>query len=137
MTAFPPSSLKTSEFQDGQPAGSITPSDVRDFIDSAFSVYSTTQSGTAYTLALTDAGTTVEMTSSSGNTVTIPPNSGVAFPVYTAVQVCQYGTGQTTIVAGVGVTVDKPSTLVLRTQYSQILVRQRAANEWVLSGDTV
>jgi hypothetical protein len=137
MPIFSPNFLKTNEFQDGQPAGSITASDIRDFIDSVCSLYSTTQSGTTYTLALADAGTCVEMTSASANTVTVPPNSSVAFPIYTAIRICQYGTGQTTIAAGVGVTIDTPSALVLRTRYSEVTIRQRAANEWVLSGDTV
>jgi hypothetical protein len=137
MTSFSPTFLKTNEFQDGQAAGSITPSDIRDFIDSLSGIYATTQAGTSYTLALTDAGTCVEMTSSSANTVTVPTNASVAFPVYTAIRICQYGTGQTTIAAAAGVTIRTPSTLLLRTQYSEVVLRQRAANEWVLSGDTV
>lgn len=137
MAIFTPNYLKANEFQDGQTAGSITASRIRDFIDSIAAIYSTTQSGTSYTLALIDAGTCVEMTSSSANTVTVPTNASVAFPVYTAIRICQYGTGQTTIAAASGVTIDTPSSLLLRTRFSEVLLRQRAANEWVISGDTV
>lgn len=90
----------------------------------------------SYTLALADAGTVVEMNVGSANTVTIPPNSSVGFPVGAVIEICQIGVGQTTIAAGVGVTIRNPgTTLAARTRWSSISLRQRAANEWVVSGD--
>jgi hypothetical protein len=94
------------------------------------------QSGTTYTLALTDFGKVVETTSASATTVTVPPNSSIAFPIGTAVDVTQMGTGTVTIAQGAGVTIRTPSTLVLRVQYSTISLRKRATDEWVLTGDT-
>jgi hypothetical protein len=89
-----------------------------------------------YTLAIGDMNTVVEMNVASANTLTVPPNSSVAFPVGTVVEVAQYGAGQTTVVAGSGVTIRTPGTLVLRAQYSSVTLRKRATDEWWLSGDT-
>ncbi len=99
------------------------------------------QTGTAYTLALTDAPAAngyqgiVTMNNAAANTVTVPPNSSVAFPVGTQVQVVQLGAGQTAVAAGAGVTVSNPSSLTARAQYSTLVLTQVAANLWVLGGD--
>src|ERR1051325_210965 len=76
-------------------------------------VPTTTQAG-SYTLALADAGTVIESTSGSPATFAVPPNSLVAFPVGTVVEVVQYGTGQVTIAAGAGVTLRTPASLTSR-----------------------
>jgi hypothetical protein len=99
-------------------------------------VDSNPQTGTAYTLTLNDAGVVVEMSNAAANTVTIPPNSSVPFPVGQIIEICQAGTGQTTIASGGGVAALRtPSTLSLRAQWSTVTLRQRATNEWVLAGD--
>lgn len=85
-------------------------------------------------LALAD-GDWLEMDVASANTLTVPPNSSVAFPIGTVINVHQYGTGQTTIVAGSGVTIRTPLTLKLRVQYSTGVLVKRATDEWVLAGD--
>lgn len=89
----------------------------------------------SYTLVVGDAGKTVEMNVASANNLTVPPNSSVAFPVGTVVEVCQIGAGQTTIVAGSGVTVQTPETLVMTGQWSTVSLRKRATDTWVLAGD--
>jgi hypothetical protein len=89
----------------------------------------------SYTLVLGDAGKTVEMNVASANNLTVPPNSSVAFPVGTVVEVCQVGAGQTTVVAGSGVTIRTPETLVLTGQWSTVSLRKRGTDEWVLAGD--
>jgi hypothetical protein len=100
---------------------------------------STQQSGTgssAYTFALTDAQTVVETTGATAATFTIPTNASVAFPVGTAIEVFQDGAGQVTIAAAGGVTLRSDGSKVhTAAQYATIGLRQRAANEWVLSGD--
>ena len=65
----------------------------------------------------------------------MPPNASVAFPVGTVIEIVQYGAGQITIAPGAAVTLRNPSSLTTRAQYSTIGLRQRAANEWVVSGD--
>ena len=89
-----------------------------------------------YTFALTDAGLFVVMNSASTNTVTVPPNSSVAFPVGTVISLLQLGAGTTSLVAGSGVTFYTASTSYgLRAQYSVGSLWQRATNVWQISGD--
>lgn len=96
----------------------------------------TTQSGTTYTFVLADAETIVEFTSGSAVTVTVPPNSSVAFNAGTCIEILQYGAGTVTVAAGVGVTVRSPSGMLdLNGQYSAAVLRKRATNEWMLEGD--
>jgi hypothetical protein len=94
-----------------------------------------TQTGTSYTLVLSDAGKVIERNNAAANTLTVPPNSSVAFPTGTVLEAVQLGAGTTTIVAGSGVTIRTPSTLALRAQYSSVALRKRGTDEWVLAGD--
>ena len=96
----------------------------------------TQQSGTTYTLALADAGTEVETTNGSAVTVTIPTNGSVAFPVGTVINIRQAGAGQVTVAAAGGVTLDLANGAKTRVQWSTVTIIQRAANEWVLNGDS-
>lgn len=91
-------------------------------------------SGTSHTLTINDGHRIVEMTNSSANTVTVPPNSSVAFLTGTIIYVTQMGTGQTTIVEGSGVTIRTAETLILNKQYAVATLYKRGTNEWVLSG---
>jgi hypothetical protein len=93
----------------------------------------------SYTLVLADGAgnVVVEMNVGSANNLTVPPNSGVAFATGTVITVAQYGAGQTTIVAGSGVTLRTPSTLIARAQYSQIVLSKVATDEWYVAGDMV
>lgn len=97
-------------------------------------VVSTTQAAN-YTLVLGDGGTVVEGTKATAQTVTVPPNSSVAFPIGTVIEVVQYGAGQITLTPGAGVTIRTPSSLTTRAQYSSVGIRKRATDEWVASGD--
>lgn len=94
------------------------------------------QTGTTYTLVLTDAGKMVTMSNASSNTLTVPPNADVAFPTNTRIDLIQYGAGQTTIAAGAGVTIySSGSKLKLTGQYSGASLWKKATNTWVLVGD--
>lgn len=94
------------------------------------------QTGTSYTLVLADAGKMVTMTNASENTLTIPPNSSVAFPVGTVINFASGGAGQTTIAAGAGVTIGSAdSKLKLRVQYSSGSAIKIATDTWILVGD--
>jgi hypothetical protein len=57
------------------------------------------------TLTKVDSSKLLIMDVGSANDLTVPPNSSVAFPIGTQIYIYQKGLGQTTIVAGVGVTV--------------------------------
>lgn len=88
------------------------------------------------TLALTDAGALVRMSSGSPQTLTVPPNSTVAFPVNTVIDVAQMGAGQVTIAAGAGVTLRaKGGALKCVSQYSSATLVKIATNEWLVVGD--
>jgi hypothetical protein len=103
-------------------------------LEDLLNVRSSTQT-TNYTLALGDGDTVIEMNSASGVTITISPNSSVAFPIGAVIEIFQYGAGEVTIAAGAGVTLRTPSSLTTRAQYSTVGLRQRATDEWVVSGD--
>lgn len=89
----------------------------------------------SYTLAIGDAGASIDVTGSSAATITVPANSAVAFPIGTVVEILQYGTGQVTVAAAGGVTLRTASSLTTRAQYSSLSIRKRATNEWIVSGD--
>jgi len=90
----------------------------------------------SYTLVIGDAGKLVTMSNASANNLTVPPNSSVAFPTGTRIDVIQKGAGQTTIVAGSGVTLNsKGSALKLTGQYSGCSLIKYATNSWFVVGD--
>jgi hypothetical protein len=90
----------------------------------------------SYTLVITDAYKIVEMNVASANNLTVPPNSSVAFATGTQILISQYGAGQTTVVAGSGVTVrSSGGKLKLSGQYSGGTLLKIGTNEWYLFGD--
>lgn len=95
------------------------------------------QTGTTYTLALTDSGKFVTQSNASAITTTVPPNSSVAFPIGTQVNLLQLGAGQVTVAAGAGVTIrSEGSKLKLKGQYATATCVKIATDEWVLLGNT-
>ena len=89
----------------------------------------------AYTLALADQGKIIEMNVGSAVQLTVPPNSSVAFPIGTQINIVQYGVGKVEVLQGAGVTVRGTPGLFLRAQYSSAALIKRATNEWYLVGD--
>ena len=92
------------------------------------------QTGTTYTLVLADASKHVSMSNASANTLTVPPNSSVAFPTGTRLMVEQKGAGSTTIAAGAGVTINAPASVALEIgeQYSSRGLLKTATDTWLL-----
>lgn len=90
-----------------------------------------------YTLALTDKNKVIEMNIGSANTLSVPTNASVAFPIGTQITVSQYGSGKTQIVAVTPATTTIRSTpgSYLRAQYSSATLIKRATDEWYLFGD--
>jgi len=97
--------------------------------------YATNAQTATYTLVLTDASDIIEMNVGSANNLTVPLNSSVAFPVGTILTVLQTGTGQTTLTATGGVTINGTPGLKLRTQWSSATLIKRATDTWVAIGD--
>ncbi|MCU1676111.1 MAG: hypothetical protein JWM93_869, partial [Frankiales bacterium] len=111
-------------------------------VEAAARVLVPTNTQTAsYTLVLADAGKAVEMNLGTATVVTIPPNSSVAFPVGTVIELARLGAGTVTITPGAGVTIPNrlevagTTSRTLTSQYSTASIRQRATNVWVLAGD--
>lgn len=87
-----------------------------------------------YTLAATD--TYVRMTVASANTLTIPTNASVPFPIGTRIQIEQGGAGQTTITPAAGVTINSAGGLTkTRVQYSMVTLTKKETDTWLLTGD--
>lgn len=90
-----------------------------------------------YVLVLTDANVTlIRMNLAGANTLTVPPDSSVAFPIGAQILMDQMGAGQTTVTAGSGVTITSADSLLkTRVQYSGVTLIKVAANAWQLFGD--
>ena len=89
----------------------------------------------SYTAVIADKDKLVEMNNASANNFTVPPNSSVAFAVGAQIRILQIGAGQTTVVAGAGVTINSTPGLKLRAQWSSATLIKRATDTWVLIGD--
>jgi hypothetical protein len=89
----------------------------------------------SYTLVLSDWGKIVEMNVASANTLTIPTNASVAFPIGTEIQVLQYNDGQTTI-AGPGVTLrSKSGQLKIANKWTGVTLVKVGTDEWYVIGN--
>ena len=94
-----------------------------------------TQTGTTYTLALTDNGAFLWLANAAGFTLTIPPNSSVAFPIGTQIDLGQGSNGQVTIAPGAGVTiVSEGSRYKLAQQASCATLIKYGTDVWILAG---
>lgn len=87
------------------------------------------------TALITDDGKLITMSNASANTFTIPPNSSVAFGIGTQLNIAQLGAGQTSIVAGAGVTLNSAGAkLKLSAQYAVATCVKTDTNEWFVVG---
>jgi hypothetical protein len=84
-----------------------------------------------YTLALTDINSVVPM-NGSNLIVTVPTNASVAFPIGSVVNVYNLDSTTVNIVGDSGVTVRNAGALA---QYTDVALRKRGTDEWVLAGN--
>ena len=93
----------------------------------------------SYTLVLADAGARVRINSASATTLTVPPNSSVAFPIGTQIIIKRVGSGDyVTITAGSGVTFSNAdSALRLRVAGSSCVLTKTGTDTWDLEGDLI
>ena len=93
------------------------------------------QTGTSYTLVLSDKGKVVTLSNASAITLTIPANASVAFPIGTQIPFVQIGAGQVTV----AITTDTLSSVggatKLTGQYSAGTLIKLTSTIWVLVGD--
>lgn len=87
------------------------------------------------TLALSDASKGIPLDRATAISATVPPNSSVAFPVGTLMNVFQYGAGAASIVAGAGVTIRSlNNSVTISGRYAMVTLIKLATDEWLLVG---
>jgi hypothetical protein len=92
------------------------------------------QTGTTYTLVITDNGRLVTLSNAAAITLTVPLNATVAFATGAVINIQQIGAGQVTVAGAAGVTVTGTGTK-LRTQYSAAALVKTGTDSWTLIGD--
>lgn len=97
-----------------------------------------TDATTARTAALTDNGTYIRFTNASAATLTIPPQSSVAWGATVEIHVRRSAAGNLTLTPGSGVTLNAPSgaTLVM-TNNMTVTLKRVASDVWDVLGQTV
>jgi hypothetical protein len=93
------------------------------------------QTGTTYTLVLTDSAKVVTLNNGSAITLTVPTNASVAFAIGAQVNLVQLGAGQVTVTSSATIR-SQGSKLKLNGQYSAATLLKIATDEWVLVGNT-
>ena len=91
-----------------------------------------TQTGTSYTLVLTDAGKQVTMSNASASTLTVPANASVAFVIGTRISVINLGAGIVTLTPAAAVTISNAAADLTIPQYGVAILFKVATNEWVV-----
>jgi hypothetical protein len=94
-------------------------------------VYRREDSGqsSSYTLALADRNRVVAFSGGGAQTVTIPNESSVNFPIGSVVYIARVGAGSLTLAGAAGVTVSKTGTFATN---EEITVRKRGSNNWIV-----
>lgn len=94
------------------------------------------ETGTTYTFDINDTDEVLTFSNAAAITVTVPPNSSVAFPVGTFIEIHQIGAGTVTLAPGSGVTINSRGALLdLAGQYAVAGLRKMATDTWSLTGD--
>lgn len=93
------------------------------------------QTGTTYTFVAADAGKLVTSSNGSAQTITIPPNSSVAFAIGTQIMVQNIGSANATLAQGSGVTIQsKDSNKEIDGQFAAATCIKTATDTWTLIG---
>jgi hypothetical protein len=146
--------IDASTITDSMLAGSITPSKVTGTATTIGGTETLTsktltapiitytinaQTGTTYTLVLADAGKIITSSNASAVTVTIPPNSSVAYAIGSSITIISIGAGLTSFAQGSGVTITSTGAVstapVLRIQHSSATAIKTATDTWRVVGD--
>lgn len=86
-----------------------------------------------HTLTRSDANTLLDVTVGTAQNVTVPPNSSVAFPIGTTLDVASRGAGAVTIAAGAGVTLRYPAAQSpTLAQHGSVRLVKIGTDEWLL-----
>jgi N-acyl-L-homoserine lactone synthetase len=94
------------------------------------------QTGTTYSVVLSDDGKLLTCDNAASIALTIVPNSSVAFGIGTQINIMQLGAGTVTITAGAGVTLQSAgSKLKTDAQYAVATCLKIASDSWVVVGN--
>lgn len=105
----------------------------KQYVDSAVAPAAfNTQTGTTYTLVLTDQDNGVQVTNAAAITVTVPTNASVAFPLYCRIPVRQGGAGVVTLAGASGVTLQTPNGAATAALGDGRVLEHVAANTWAV-----
>lgn len=89
-----------------------------------------------YTPALTDVGKTILRTNAGAQTLTLPQNSAVAFPIGSTIVVIAQGAGALTVQAGAGATMEKKAaTSAVIIAKGRVTLTKVGTNAWNVAGD--
>lgn len=92
------------------------------------------QTGTTYTLVLSDKNKLVTLSNAGAITLTVPTNATAAFATGSQVNIQQIGAGQVTVAGAGGVTLTGTGTK-LRAQYSAATLIKTGTDSWTMVGD--
>lgn len=113
-----------------------------DWVDLAVAITDATQrtianiTGTTFTPGIADAGKALVFSNSSAITLTIPAESSTNYVIGQTFTLIQKGTGQVTVAAAAGVTLNSLSGYKKTSgQYAEARLIKTASNEWLLSGN--
>lgn len=138
MTILTPDGINTTLFPGGATHVAVA-TDVVTLVNSLSGLAIQAARTANITLALTDKGTLIPMNVGSACTVTVPPNSSVAFDIGTVIGIRWTGAGQPTWVAGAGVTLNtcSPDTLVLKALNARAFAHKIDTDSWDVFGQLV
>lgn len=100
---------------------------------------SVTVADAAYTIQASDLYKRLEFTNGSAITVTIPKDSTLNLPIGSSVELMQAGVGKITVAAEDNVTQSiygPDNQFKSRVQWSSVFIEKRAADSWLITGDT-
>ena len=125
VPVLPDDTIETADIQDN----AVTPAKIAGAVNA--------QTGTTYTLVLTDAFKTVTSSNGSAQTVTIPLNSSVAFAIGDRIDIVMLGSGTTSVTGTSGVTVNgvNGGTGAISAQFAAVSCLKIATDTWILMGN--
>lgn len=129
----------SAAYTDGQVLSASNVNQIAGGVNDLAALQINAQTGTTYTLALTDAAKLVTLTNASAITLSINTDANVNFAIGTQILLYQGGAGQVTVSATTPATTNirsQGSKTKIAGQYGVVCVTKIAANEWVLFGNT-
>lgn len=107
-----------------------------DFAPSSRPINAPTLSANNYTLVAADRDKLVEVNNgATANTLTVPLNSSVPYPIGTQIVIVQTGSGQTTLTPAVGVTINGTPGLKISAQWGVATLIKRGTDTWLAYGN--